>query len=89
MEKKAERKADGYVLCCHGRPIRCLECGDEYAAELEAPPAALDRFEAETEVSDLLYANVTWRMMDRDKFVRVLAALARRAFTLGQQKGKS
>lgn len=28
------RDADGFVLCNHGRPIRCLECGDEYEAEL-------------------------------------------------------
>lgn len=25
------------VLCCHGRPIECLECGEEYAAELNKP----------------------------------------------------
>jgi hypothetical protein len=28
------RDSDGFVLCHHGRPIRCLECGDEYEAEL-------------------------------------------------------
>jgi hypothetical protein len=25
---------DGFVLCSHGRPIRCIECGDEYARAL-------------------------------------------------------
>jgi hypothetical protein len=42
------RDSDGFVLCHHGRPIRCLECGDEYEAELSrgvdggplAPPEA-------------------------------------------------
>jgi hypothetical protein len=28
------RDSDGFVLCHHGRPIRCLQCGDEYEAEL-------------------------------------------------------
>jgi hypothetical protein len=25
----------GFVLCHHGRPIQCLECGDEYESELK------------------------------------------------------
>jgi hypothetical protein len=28
---------DGFVLCSHGRPIRCIECGDEYARDLAQP----------------------------------------------------
>jgi hypothetical protein len=34
---KALRDDIGRVLCCHGRPMTCLECGEEYAAELEKP----------------------------------------------------
>lgn len=30
----------GRVLCCHGRPMMCLECGEDYAAELNQPRAA-------------------------------------------------
>jgi hypothetical protein len=26
--------ANGFVLCAHGRPIHCIECGDEYAHSL-------------------------------------------------------
>ncbi len=28
------RDEHGHVLCCHGRPMLCSECGEEYAAEL-------------------------------------------------------
>lgn len=31
------RDALGNVLCCHGRPFRCAECGEDYAAELNRP----------------------------------------------------
>jgi hypothetical protein len=33
------RDSLGYVLCCHGRPMTCLECGDDYAEELDGPAA--------------------------------------------------
>ncbi len=35
----------GRVLCCHGRPIMCNECGEDYATELNQPAevAALSR----------------------------------------------
>lgn len=40
----------GRVLCCHGRPIQCYECGEDYAAELNAPtPAAPSREEREAD----------------------------------------
>jgi ribosomal protein L37E len=29
-----EKDSDGFVLCHHGRPIRCLECGADYEREL-------------------------------------------------------
>lgn len=32
------RDQHGNVLCCHGRPFQCSECGEEYARELDAPP---------------------------------------------------
>jgi hypothetical protein len=28
------RDSDGFVLCHHGRQIRCLECGDEYESDI-------------------------------------------------------
>lgn len=31
----------GNVLCCHGRPFSCVECGEEYAAEIDAPVCTL------------------------------------------------
>jgi hypothetical protein len=30
----------GNVLCEHGRPFNCGECGEEYAREIDAPPPA-------------------------------------------------
>lgn len=36
---KAVRDPFGRVLCCHGRPFDCNECGEEYAADLERPAA--------------------------------------------------
>lgn len=35
----ATRDESGNVLCCHGRPIQCAECGEEYASDIEATPA--------------------------------------------------
>ena len=31
------RDEHGRVLCCHGRPFVCLECGEDYARELNHP----------------------------------------------------
>ncbi len=31
----------GRVLCCHGRPMMCAECGEEYAADLNHPTIEL------------------------------------------------
>ncbi len=33
----ATRDEIGRVLCCHGRPIACNECGEDYASELDGP----------------------------------------------------
>lgn len=33
----ASRDSLGNVLCWHGRPFACIECGEEYARELDAP----------------------------------------------------
>lgn len=32
---KASRDEHGRVLCCHGRPFTCNECGEDYAADLD------------------------------------------------------
>lgn len=31
---EAVRDNDGFVLCHHGRPMACIECGEEYARRL-------------------------------------------------------
>jgi hypothetical protein len=48
------RDSDGFVLCHHGRPIRCLECGDDYEAELsrDVDGGAVDDAPGETKPAD-------------------------------------
>jgi len=35
-EDRVIRDRDGVVLCPHGRPMTCAECGEDYAQELES-----------------------------------------------------
>jgi hypothetical protein len=70
------RDSDGFVLCHHGRPIRCLECGDEYEAELDkpAPPASSppERSEGVTRFEVIDHRNPTAET--GDTFGRVFSA---------------
>jgi hypothetical protein len=63
------RDVDGFVLCCHGRPIHCLECGEDYAAELNTPPvvdAALSAERAACELLEQAAAEVVDAQADMD-----------------------
>lgn len=57
------------VLCPHGRPMTCLECGEEYAQELTGPasgaPAAVDERSTERATAESTGAS------EEDAWVRI------------------
>ena len=59
------------VLCPHGRPMICMECGDEYARELDGPasgaPAAVDERSTERATAESTGALIRYGVLHRTK----------------------